>query len=220
MGLFSPLPRQLDSICQPCSACGPVDSVWRLSAPDLQAPSPSAEEKRPKIEHSFFFSNFLGAARISQQNPGTSRSKSLISLVSRDIPNFLAPTPSRGRPHQKISDQKVWLWALFSCLRILKLSKWEKNRTELEKESLFFASVWSTAFFYGNSLQFSDFLGFYCVDGQSFCNSRSQIADRSFCNLQIRFAMRIKFPLPTPFLSKDFCLEPGLEWKFLLRRTW
>ena len=26
---------------------------------------------------------------------------------------------------------------------------------------------------------------------------------------------------PTPeFLSKDFCLQPGLEWKFLPRRTW
>ena len=28
-------------------------------------------------------------------------------------------------------------------------------------------------------------------------------------------------PPPTPdFLSKDFCLQPGLEWKFLLSRTW
>ena len=36
-------------------------------------------------------------------------------------------------------------------------------------------------------------------------------------------SMRIKFwpPPPTPeFLSKDFCLQPGLERKFLLRRTW
>ena len=29
---------------------------------------------------------------------GISRQKSLISLVSRDVPNFLAPTPSCGRP--------------------------------------------------------------------------------------------------------------------------
>ena len=35
---------------------------------------------------------------MSQQNPGISRQKSLISLDSTDIPNFLAPTPSRGRP--------------------------------------------------------------------------------------------------------------------------
>ena len=27
-------------------------------------------------------------------------------------------------------------------------------------------------------------------------------------------------PTPTPdFLSEDFCLQPGLEWQFLLRRT-
>ena len=54
------------------------------------------------------FHNFAG---ISQQNPGTSRQKNLISLVSRDIPNFLAPTPSRGRPppQRKISGPKVWV---------------------------------------------------------------------------------------------------------------
>ena len=52
-----------------------------------------------------FFSNFSGASR---QNPGISRHKSLIPWVSRDIPNFLAPAPSRGRPppHQKISGLK------------------------------------------------------------------------------------------------------------------
>ena len=55
-----------------------------------------------------FFSNFSGASGISRQNPGISRQKSLIPWVSRDIPNFLAPTPSRGRPppHQKISGLK------------------------------------------------------------------------------------------------------------------
>ena len=54
-----------------------------------------------------FFSNFSGYPGISQQNPGISRPKSLISLVSRDIPNFLA-TPSCGRPlpHRKISELK------------------------------------------------------------------------------------------------------------------
>ena len=47
-----------------------------------------------------FFSQTLRAppAGISRQNPGISRRKSLISLVSRGIPNFLAPTPSCGRP--------------------------------------------------------------------------------------------------------------------------
>ena len=56
----------------------------------------------------FFFSNFSGTSGISRQNPGISRQQSLISLVSRDIQNFLAPTPSRGRlpPRPKISGPK------------------------------------------------------------------------------------------------------------------
>ena len=61
-----------------------------------------------KLNTNIFFSNFSGAAGISRQNPGLSRPKSLIFLVSRDIPNFLAPTPSRGRPlpHWKLSRSK------------------------------------------------------------------------------------------------------------------
>ena len=56
----------------------------------------------------YFFSNFSGTSGISRQNPGISRPKSLISLVSRDVSNFLAPTRSRGRPppHPKISGPK------------------------------------------------------------------------------------------------------------------
>ena len=44
--------------------------------------------------------------------------------VSRDIPNFLAPTPSRGRPppHPKISGPKSLGLGSFSCLRI-----WRKH---------------------------------------------------------------------------------------------
>ena len=62
----------------------------------------------PKIEPKHFFSNFSGASGISRDFAGISRQKSLIPWVSRDIPNFLAPTPSRGRPppHQKISGLK------------------------------------------------------------------------------------------------------------------
>ena len=35
--------------------------------------------------------------------------------------------------------------------------------------------------------------------------------------------MKIEFQAPTPtaeFLTKDFRLQPGLDWKFLLRRAW
>ena len=61
----------------------------------------------PKIEHDLFFSNFSGAAGISQRIPGYP-AKNLISLVLRDIPHFWAPTPSRGRPlpPRKISGLK------------------------------------------------------------------------------------------------------------------
>ena len=56
----------------------------------------------------FLFLKISGAPGISRQNPGMSRPKSLISLVSRDISNYLAPTPSRGRPppHRRISGPK------------------------------------------------------------------------------------------------------------------
>ena len=61
-----------------------------------------------KLSTNLFFSNFPGTSGISRQNPGISRQKSLVSLVSRDIPNFSAPAPSRGRPppHPKISGPK------------------------------------------------------------------------------------------------------------------
>ena len=63
-----------------------------------------------KLNTNFFFLKLFGhrTAGISRQNPGISRQKSLISMVSRDIPNFLAPTPSCGRPltHRKISGLK------------------------------------------------------------------------------------------------------------------
>ena len=61
-----------------------------------------------KLNPNIFFSNFSGASGISRQIAGISRQKSLIPWVPRDIPNFLAPTPSPGRPppHQKISGLK------------------------------------------------------------------------------------------------------------------
>ena len=62
-----------------------------------------------RLNPNFFFSNFLGAPGISRQNPGISRPKSLISLVSRDVSNFLAPPPVHvedPEPHWKISGPK------------------------------------------------------------------------------------------------------------------
>ena len=79
--------------------------LWPLVS---QMSKPRKWTRGQKLNPNIFFSNFSGASEISWQNPGISRQKSLIPWVSRDIPNFLAPTPSRGRPppHQKISGLK------------------------------------------------------------------------------------------------------------------
>ena len=78
-----------------------------------------------KMNTNFFSSNFSGTTGISQQNPRMSRQKSLISLASRDIPNFLAPTPlcRRPLPHRKISGLKslglcsVFVFETSACRR-------------------------------------------------------------------------------------------------------
>ena len=69
---------------------------------------PASQNRGQKLNTNFFFSNFSGTVGISRQNHGISHPKSLISLVSRDIPNFSAPTRARGRPppHRKISRPK------------------------------------------------------------------------------------------------------------------
>ena len=79
-----------------------------------------------KFNTGFCFSNSSATAGISQQNPGISRQKSLISLVSRDVPNFLPPTPSCGRPlpHRKISGLKSLGLCSFFLLEIFNLA-WE-----------------------------------------------------------------------------------------------
>ena len=81
-----------------------ISENYRWGRNHYSKPNIRGRELNPNI----FFSNFSGASGISRQNPGISRPKSLISLVSRDVSNFLAPTPSRGRPppHQKISGLK------------------------------------------------------------------------------------------------------------------
>ena len=56
----------------------------------------------------FFISNFSGTPGISRQNPGISRQKVWFHWASKDILNFLAPSPSRWRPppHPKTSGPK------------------------------------------------------------------------------------------------------------------
>ena len=69
----------------------------------------------------FFSQTFRAPPGCPGKIPGYLAKKRLVSLVSRDIPNFSAPTPSRGRPppHPKISGQKFRFGFLF----------WSKNRT-------------------------------------------------------------------------------------------
>ena len=76
-------------------------TLWehrRKNAP-LWDDYPSSSLRDETWTQNCLFSNLSGAPGISGQIFGISRQKSLISLVSKDIPNFLAPTPSRGRPH-------------------------------------------------------------------------------------------------------------------------
>ena len=72
-----------------------------------------------KLNTNFFFSNFSGTPGISRENPGMSQQKVWFPWVSEDIPNFLAPTPSLGRPppHPKISGPKSLGLGSFSCLK-------------------------------------------------------------------------------------------------------
>ena len=94
-----------------CANCPPISlenkqKTNRKSLPKLFAQTVFIRGQ--KLNPNIFFSNFSGASGISRKIPGISRQKSLIPWVSRDIPNFLAPTLSRGRPppHQKISGLK------------------------------------------------------------------------------------------------------------------
>ena len=61
-----------------------------------------------KSSSNFFFSNFSGAPGISRQKSRDVPPKVWFPSVSKDIPNFLDPTPSRGRPppHPKVSGPK------------------------------------------------------------------------------------------------------------------
>ena len=102
-----------------------------LSRLTIQIDTEIAVIRERKLNTNFFFSNFSGTSGISQQNPGISRQKSLIPWVSRDIPNFLAPTPSRGRPppHQKISGLKsLGLGSFFVPEWFESLAAWIWNR--------------------------------------------------------------------------------------------
>ena len=81
--------------------------AWTPEIPYTMHPlkKKSPKVRGPNVEHNFIIlklSGTLGTSRISCQ-------KVLFPRVSQDIPNFLAPTPSRRRPppHPKISGPKT-----------------------------------------------------------------------------------------------------------------
>ena len=73
-----------------------------------------------KLNTNFFFSNFSGTPGMSRQNPRISRQKVWLPWVSKNIPNFLAPTLHVEAPHptRRFPDQKVWVWVPFASLNI------------------------------------------------------------------------------------------------------
>ena len=93
---------------QNCIIRGHFCHFWVLFPPIFWGGARKGIFRGRELNPNIFFSNFSGASGISRQNPGISRQRSLIPWVSRDVPNFSAPTPSRGRPppHQKISGLK------------------------------------------------------------------------------------------------------------------
>ena len=101
---------------------GSVSSIGGLIAATLFADTVS--------DSLIFFSNSSGASGISRQNSGISRQKSLISLVSRDISNFLAPHPFMWKtpaPPEKIRTKKFRFGFLFRA--------WWKQKTKIEATS-------------------------------------------------------------------------------------
>ena len=68
----------------------------------------SAKIGAKNCTQTFFSQTFRAFPGYPGKIPGYPAKKSLIPWVSRDIPNFLAPTLSRGRPppHRKISGLK------------------------------------------------------------------------------------------------------------------
>ena len=96
------------AICHPKRHCNRKRAGTAKTSQHISMEKSPRTHRERKLNTTFFFSNFSGTSGIFRQNPGISRQQSLVSLVSRDRPNFSAPTPSHGRPppHPKISGPK------------------------------------------------------------------------------------------------------------------
>ena len=76
---------------------------WRFSKQAKRAPSMVYRAR--ELNTNLFFLNFSGRPQDIPQNPGIPCEKVWFHWASKDISDFLAPTPSRERPppHLKIS---------------------------------------------------------------------------------------------------------------------
>ena len=86
------------------------------------APYREPTNRGRELNPNLFFSNFSGSSGISQQNPGISRPKSLISLVFEGHTRTFWPPPLHvedPHPTRKYLDSKVWVWVPFLCLKIM-----------------------------------------------------------------------------------------------------
>ena len=73
------------------------------------------EHRERKLNTTFFSQTFRAPPGYSGKNPGISCQKVWFPWVSKDIPNFLAPTRSRGRlpPDRRYPDPKFGFVLLF-----------------------------------------------------------------------------------------------------------
>ena len=100
-----------------CCGCPPFPAMCWLSAfPHLCLDSGrrSWEGHGTRIECNFFSQSLRAPPGYPGEIPGYAATKIWFPWISKDIPNFLAPTPSRGRPppHPRNPEQKVWVWVL------------------------------------------------------------------------------------------------------------
>ena len=112
--IFSPQSRALQRIPQWESILFVCIAEKSLFASDLgsQGIRGGVSCRDPKLNTNFFYQTFRAPPGYPGKIPGYPAKK---SWVSRDVPNFSPPPPSRGRPppHRKISQtKKVWVWDL------------------------------------------------------------------------------------------------------------
>ena len=102
-----------------------VHDLWCCCPPSSLVETGETQElltrfnREQKLNTNFFFSNFSGAPRISRQNPGISRPKSLWFPWLRGTYRTFWPPPVHLEdpyPTGKYPDQKVWVWVPFSSL--------------------------------------------------------------------------------------------------------